>query len=90
MAIRIFTGTIPDYSSEVEGLLLSGVMGGGPAETAGLREGDIIVELAGQSITNIYDYTYALDILKVGEAASVAFMREGVRIETELIPEARQ
>ena len=90
MAIRIFTGTIPDYSSEVEGLLPSGVMGGGPAETAGLREGDIIVELAGQSITNIYDYTYALDILKVGEAASVAFMREGVRIETELIPEARQ
>ena len=66
MAIRIFTGTIPDYSSEVDGLLLSGVMGGGPAEKAGLREGDIIVELAGQSITNIYDYTYALDLLKVG------------------------
>ena len=90
MAIRIFTGTIPDYSSEVDGLLLSGVMGGGPAEKAGLREGDIIVELAGQSITNIYDYTYALDLLKVGEPASVAFMRDGERIETELIPEARQ
>ena len=90
MAIRIFTGTIPDYSSEVDGLLLSGVMAGGPAETAGLREGDIIVELAGQSITNIYDYTYALDLLKVGEPASVAFMRAGERIETELIPESRE
>ena len=45
-AMRIFTGTIPDYSSAVDGLLLSGVMGGGPAETAGLREGDIIIELA--------------------------------------------
>ena len=90
MAIRIFTGTIPDYSSEVNGLLLSGVMAGGPAETAGLREGDIVIELAGQSIANIYDYTYALDILKVGEPASVVFMRDGQRIETELIPEARQ
>ena len=90
MAIRIFTGTIPDYSSEVDGLLLSGVMAGGPAETAGLREGDIIVELAGQSIANIYDYTYALDVLKVGEPASVVFMRDGERIETELVPEARQ
>ena len=90
MAIRIFTGTIPDYSSEVNGLMLSGVMAGGPAETAGLREGDIIVELAGQSITNIYDYTYALDLLKVGEPAAVAFMRDGEQIETELVPESRE
>ena len=90
MAIRIFTGTIPDYSSEVDGLLLSGVMAGGPAEQAGLREGDIIVELAGHSIANIYDYTFALDLLKVGEPASVVFMRGDERIETELIPEARQ
>ena len=90
MAIRIFTGTIPDYSSEVDGLLLSGVMAGGPAETAGLREGAIIVELAGQSIANIYDYTYALDVLEVGQPAAVVFMRDGARVETELVPEARQ
>ncbi|MDP7691173.1 MAG: PDZ domain-containing protein, partial [Vicinamibacterales bacterium] len=90
MAIRIFTGTIPDYGSEVDGLLLSGVMGGGPAETAGLREGDIIVELAGQSIANIYDYPFALDLLKIDEPASVVFMRDGERLEAELIPEARQ
>ena len=90
MAIRLFTGTIPDYGSEVDGLLLSGVMAGGPAETAGLREGDIIVGLAGQSIANIYDYTFALDLLKIGEPAAVAFMRDGERLEVELIPEARQ
>ena len=88
--MRIFTGTIPDYSSEVDGLLLSGVMGGGPAQQAGLQEADIIVELAGQSVANIYDYMFALDLLKVGEPASVVFMRGDERIETELIPEARQ
>jgi len=90
IAIRIFTGTIPDYNSEVDGLLLSGVVGGGPAEDGGLTAGDIIIELAGQSITNIYDYTYALDILKVGQPAAVVFMRDGRRIETELVPGARQ
>src|SRR5207237_8705355 len=37
--VRVFTGTIPDYSTEVKGLLLSGVIGGGPAEEAGLQEG---------------------------------------------------
>ena len=88
--MRIFTGTIPDYSSEVEGLRLSGVMGGGPAQKAGLREADIIVELAGQSVANIYDYMFALDLLKVGQPASVVFTRGDERIETELIPEARQ
>ena len=90
MQIRLYTGTIPDYASEVDGLLLSGVMGGGPAEKSGLRAGDIIVELAGQSIANIYDYTYALDLLKVGEPTPVVFTRDGERRETELIPEVRE
>ncbi|HZT76950.1 MAG TPA: M20/M25/M40 family metallo-hydrolase, partial [Vicinamibacterales bacterium] len=56
--VRVFTGTIPDYSTDVKGLLLSGVIGGGPAEQAGLQKGDVIVEIAGQTIANIYDYTY--------------------------------
>ena len=88
--MRIFTGTIPDYTQEANGLLLSGVVGGGPAETAGLRGGDVIIELGGQSIANVYDYTYALDLLRVGQPTSVAYMRDGQRMETELVPEARQ
>ena len=87
--MRIFTGTIPDYAQEVEGLLLSGVVGGGPAEAAGLRGGDVIVGLAGQSVTNIYDYMYALDLLKVDEPAEVVFVRDGERVTTEMIPRAR-
>ena len=66
--VRVFTGTIPDYTSEVKGLLLGGVIGGGPAEQAGLEKGDVIVEIAGQSIANIYDYTYALELLKIAPA----------------------
>ncbi len=66
--IRVTTGTIPDYATEVKGLLLGGVVGGGPAEQAGLMKGDVIVEIAGQTIANIYDYTYALELLKVDAA----------------------
>ncbi|HMD35903.1 MAG TPA: M20/M25/M40 family metallo-hydrolase [Vicinamibacterales bacterium] len=87
---RIFTGTIPDYSTEVKGLLLSGVIGGGPAEQAGLLKGDVIVEIAGQSIANIYDYTYALDVLKIGQPAKVIYVRNGERKETMLTPSARK
>ncbi len=88
--LRLFTGTIPDYASDVKGLLHGGVIGGGPAEQAGLAKGDVIVEIAGQSITNIYDYTYALELLKIGQPAKVAYMRGGERRETTLTPAARK
>ena len=88
--VRVFTGTIPDYSSEARGLLLGGVVGGGPADQAGLRKGDIIVEIAGQTIANIYDYTYALDMLKIGEPAKVVYMRDGRTLETAITPSARK
>ena len=65
-------------------------MAGGPAERAGLQKGDIIIEIAGQSIANIYDYTYALDVLRIGEPTKVVYMRAGQRRETTLVPAARK
>ena len=88
--VRVFTGTIPDYSTEVKGLLLSGVIGGGPAEQAGLQKGDVIIEIAGQTIANIYDYTYALDLLKIGQPAKLVYIRGTQRHETTLTPAARK
>ena len=88
--IRVFTGTVPDYATEVKGLLLGGVIGGGPAEKAGLQKGDIIVEIAGQTIANIYDYTYALELLKIDQPVKVVYMRGADRRETELTPTARR
>ncbi len=88
--LRLFTGTIPDYATDVKGLLLGGVIGGGPAEQAGLQKGDVIIEIAGQSIANIYDYTYALELLKIGQPAKVVYMRGGEKRETTLTPAARK
>jgi hypothetical protein len=88
--VRIFTGTIPDYSSDAKGLLLSGVVGGGPAEAAGLQKGDVIVEIAGQTIANIYDYTYALDAAKIGQPVEIVVMRDGQRVKITVTPEARK
>jgi Zn-dependent M28 family amino/carboxypeptidase len=88
--VRVFTGTVPDYAAEAKGLLLGGVIGGGPAEQAGLQKGDVIVEIAGQTIANIYDYTYALELLKIGEPVKVVYMRGPDRRETTLTPAARR
>ena len=88
--VRVFTGTVPDYASTEKGLLLGGVIGGGPAEQAGLQKGDVLVEVAGKTIANIYDYTYALELLKIGEPVKVVYMRGGQRRETTLTPAARR
>jgi hypothetical protein len=88
--VRIFTGTIPDYATDVKGLLLGGVIAGGPAEQAGLQKGDVIVQIGEQTITNIYDYTYALEALKVNEPVPVVYLRSGERNDTTLTPAARK
>src|SRR5690606_22044820 len=79
--VRAYLGTIPDYASDISGVKLTGARGGSPADKAGLKSGDIIVEFAGQKITNIYDYTYALDAVKIGEPVKVTVMRGDERIE---------
>jgi len=88
--LRAYLGTIPDYTTEVKGVKLSGVRGGSPAEKGGLKGGDVIVEFAGQKITNIYDYTYALDAVKIGQPVEVVVEREGKRITLTVTPEARK
>ncbi len=88
-SMRVYTGTIPEYATEVQGLLLGGVMAGGPAEEAGLRKGDVIVEFGEVAVLNIYDYMNALEAARIGEPIRVVALRDGERIEFTLTPTAR-
>ena len=88
--LRAYLGTIPDYSTEVKGVKLTGVRGESPAEKAGIKGGDVIVEFGGQKIANIYDYTYALDAVKIGQPVPVVVERDGKRVSLSVTPEARK
>jgi S1-C subfamily serine protease len=48
------------------------------------------VEFAAQKLANIYDYTYALDAVKIGQAVKVIVERDGQRVELTVTPEARK
>ncbi len=89
-SLRAYLGTIPDYATEAQGVKLSGVRAGGPADKAGLKGGDIIVEFAGTKIANIYDYTYAMDAAKIAQPATVVVLRNGERVTVSVTPEARK
>ncbi|HEV8375408.1 MAG TPA: M28 family peptidase [Candidatus Polarisedimenticolia bacterium] len=78
-----YLGTIPDYRAmEVTsgGVLLSDVRKGGPADLAGIRGGDRIVEMAGTRIENLYDMTFALQDHKPGETIVVMVVRAEKRV----------
>jgi TolB protein len=77
-----YLGTIPDYramDSQSGGVLLADVRAGGPADQAGIRGGDRIVEMAGTKIQNLYDMSYALQDHRPGETIDVAVIRSGER-----------
>lgn len=74
---RVSFGSIPNYSEEVEGVLLDGVREGSVAEKAGLKAGDIIVKMGDKEIRNVYDYTEAIKNLKPGDKITVVVKRGG-------------
>lgn len=88
--LRAYLGTIPDYAeSDVKGVLLSGVAKGGPCDKGGVKGGDIIIKLAGKPIENIYDYTYAIEALKIGQKVKIVVKRAGKNVPLDVTPGSR-
>ena len=88
--LRVYLGTIPDYSqTDRKGLLLSGVSKGGPADLAGLQSEDLVVELGGKKIETIYDYTDAISLLKAGRESKVTIIRKGKTLQLKITPSSR-
>jgi S1-C subfamily serine protease len=50
---------------------------GGPAETAGLRPGDVVTAVAGRPVKNLYHFHAALARHRIGETVKVSLWREG-------------
>jgi Tol biopolymer transport system component len=75
-----YLGTVPDYramEATTGGVVLADVRAGGPADLAGIRGGDRIIQMAGTRIENLYDMTFALQDHKPGETIDVTVVRAG-------------
>jgi aminopeptidase YwaD len=75
VGLRVYFGTVPDFAEQVDGLKISAVRKGSPAEKAGVMGGDIIIKFGGKTIKNIYDYTYALQDFKPGDEVELTVKR---------------
>jgi hypothetical protein len=67
----------PDYSDEGEGVLLEGVQSGGPADQAGLKADDRIIEMAGKPVKNLETYMAILAGQHKGDTIDVVILRKG-------------
>ena len=59
---------------------------GGPADDAGMQEGDVVVTLGEQPATSVDDLHKLLTQLPVGIPATVTLLRDGRRLERMVIP----
>lgn len=78
-----YLGSVPDFTAmeaSSGGVKLADVRAGGPADKAGIRGGDVLVEMAATRIENLYDMTYALQDHKPGETIDVVVLRGGERV----------
>lgn len=78
--VKVYVGTIPDYSSTEEGLKLAGVKEGSPAEKGGLKANDLIIKFGDKDVKNIYDYMYAMGEYKPGDEIDVVVMRDKEKV----------
>src|SRR6185503_18514494 len=77
----VYLGSIPDMSApDVAGLRLTGVRPGSPADSAGLRAGDIVVEFGGAAVTDLQTYSDALYAHRPGDEVRLVVLRDGVRL----------
>ena len=77
---RPYFGSIPDFSQEVEGYALMGVAKGGPAERAGMKSGDVIVQFGESKIGGLEDIDSALRKFKADDEVKVVILRDGKKM----------
>ena len=82
--VKVTLGIMPDVTGSTDGLKAENVSKGKPADRAGMLTGDIIIELNGKKITDIYSYMDALGTLKENQTYKVKIKREGKTKELKI------
>ena len=71
------------------GVLITGVLQNGPAAQAGIRPGDVIVEVAGKQIANVSELLSNVAALKPGTPAGFRVLRHDDAVELSVTPGLR-
>jgi serine protease Do len=70
------------------GALIASISKGSPAESAGLEPGDVVVSWNGTPVATSEDLKIDAQLTAAGTRVRVALLREGKRLEREVVPRA--
>lgn len=82
---RARLGLTPGREPDARGVPLAGVAPGGPAASAGLRAGDVLLSLAGQPVRTLQDLQEVLRRLEPGKPVPVRLLREGQELAVDVV-----
>jgi hypothetical protein len=72
---RAYLGTIPDMTSEPGGVRLTGVTAGSPADSSGIKAGDVLIGIGADTVANLVDFQNALVKHHPGETVDIRVRR---------------
>ncbi len=78
-SFKVTMGIMPSYTSNAEGLQVDGVTEGKPAQKAGVKTGDVIIQMGELTIKDITGYMEALGKFEKGQTVPVK-VRRGTEI----------
>ena len=81
---KVTLGVMPDYVYNGDGMRVDGVLDGRTGAKAGLKDGDIVIQIGDQKVDDIYGYMEGLSKFKVGDKAIVKVKRGDEIIEMEV------
>ncbi len=68
------------------GVLLVEVVAKAPADQAGLKEGDVIIEIGGEPVNNVQELTRILHASEIGQPLEIKYWRADAEYTTTVIP----
>ncbi len=74
-------GIMPDYTYPGTGVRCDGITDGRPAQKAGLKAGDIIIQLGDYNVSSVESYMQTLGKFKKGDSTKIKFKRGQETIE---------
>jgi hypothetical protein len=78
---KVTLGIMPDYSFQEGGVRVDGVTENRPAIRAGIKAGDVIVQLGDTKVNGMQSYMEALSKFVEGNTTTVKVLREGKEVE---------
>nr|WP_314539629.1 trypsin-like peptidase domain-containing protein [uncultured Ottowia sp.] len=76
-------------AASAQGVIITGVLNGGPAARAGMRPGDVVTLINGRPIRTVAELRAGITALRPGTAATFTALRQGQNVEMQLVPGQR-